>query len=136
MPIGLIRTWLGYGSRVINTYGSTEATVYQFAHSIPAEAASLTDAEVQEHALCLGKAFNAIQDTPTHAGDDEGAAPAGAQGAAPAGDQGAAPAGGELGNGSRQNIGCTEFDGYIQTWKIQDLGIPGCLVVLFSADSA
>ena len=60
MPVGLIRSWLGRGACVINTYGTTEATVYQFAYALPPEVARLADDEVREHALCLGEPFDGI----------------------------------------------------------------------------
>ena len=60
MPASLIKTWLGLGVTLINTYGTTEATVYQFAYTIPREVASLTDEQIHEHALRLGAPFDGI----------------------------------------------------------------------------
>ena len=60
MPVKLIRAWLDLGVTLINTYGTTEATVYQFAHVVPPAVASLPDADIQQHALCLGEPFDGI----------------------------------------------------------------------------
>ena len=67
MPAPLIRTWLGRGVTLINTYGTTEATVYQFAYELPPRVASLTDAELARHARCLGAPFDGIGFAVTHA---------------------------------------------------------------------
>lgn len=60
MPTGLIRAWLGLGVTLINTYGTTEATVYQFANAISPEVAALPDASIQQHAMYLGVPFEGI----------------------------------------------------------------------------
>lgn len=60
MPVALIKMWLGLNTRLINTYGTTEATVYQFAHEIRPEAALLPDNEIAAHARHLGTPFAGI----------------------------------------------------------------------------
>ena len=60
MPVELIRAWLNLGVTLVNTYGTTEATVYQFAYVLPPAIASLPDADIQQHALCLGEPFDGI----------------------------------------------------------------------------
>ena len=61
MPAATIRTWLGLGVTLINTYGTTEATVYQWAYEVPADAAALTDAQLEQRARCLGSPFEGIE---------------------------------------------------------------------------
>ena len=76
MPAGLIRQSTSQGIALINTYGTTEATVYQFAYALPAEAATLTDDELHQHALCLGEPFEGISySVTTPLPRDEGSSP-------------------------------------------------------------
>ena len=39
---------------LVNTYGTTEATVYQFAYALPPRAAALSDTQLEQLARCLG----------------------------------------------------------------------------------
>ena len=74
MPASLIRLWLRPDVTLVNTYGTTEATVYQFAYRIPPSAASLTDEEIAEHARCLGTPFEGISvEVAARAADDDAA---------------------------------------------------------------
>ena len=77
MPIALIRLWLRRGACVINTYGTTEATVYQFAYRMPLELASAPDDVIAEHALRLGTPFEGVHVRVAALDDDahDGAAP-------------------------------------------------------------
>ena len=61
MPVAMIRAWLLRGVTLINTYGTTEATVYQWAYEVPQHAAALSDAHLEQHARCLGVPFNGIE---------------------------------------------------------------------------
>ena len=60
MPAAMIRAWLLRGVTLINTYGTTEATVYQWAYQLPRHAAALSDAQLEQHARCLGAPFDGI----------------------------------------------------------------------------
>lgn len=60
MHAAMIRVWLSRGVTLINTYGTTEATVYQWAYELPRHAAALSDAQLEQHARCLGVPFDGI----------------------------------------------------------------------------
>jgi acyl-CoA synthetase (AMP-forming)/AMP-acid ligase II len=60
MPVALAKRWLKRGVTLINTYGITEATVYQFAHTIPPRVATFSDDMILEQTLTIGAPFDGI----------------------------------------------------------------------------
>jgi len=71
MPVALVRRWLRRGVRLINTYGTTEATVYQATHEIPQDVAELDEETIREHAHTIGIPFEGIQMSVIRCADDD-----------------------------------------------------------------
>ena len=74
MPVTLVRRWLRRGVRLINTYGTTEATVYQATYEIPQGVAELDEETIREHTHTIGVPFEGMFQMSVFrcADDDEG----------------------------------------------------------------